>query len=396
MGAVTPIGIGVENYWRGLIEGKSGICPITLFDTEKMPVKVAGEIHDFKAEEFMPKRTAKDSARFAKFAFAAAKEALEQSGIEDKSGIGIIMGTALAGVTETAEGQNELNQSSDWKVNPRLVPKILGNIAAANIAIEYGMQGPCMTVSTACSSGGDALNLASMMIKSGEADVMLAVGADSMICPLTIASLAVAKALSREENPNLACRPFDVNRSGFVTGEGGGAMILESEEHALARGAKILGEIVSAANTNDAYHVTSPALDGHGAIACMKAAIAKAGIKPSQIGYVNAHGTATHVGDIVEVGAIKVVFGDASPAISSTKGATGHLMGAGGITEAIACVLACRDGIIPPTLNLTEKDPDCKDADIVACEPRKAQIRYAMSNAFGFGGQNSSIIVTSR
>ena len=304
------------------------------------------------------------------------------------------MGTAMSGVATTAFTQDALSGASHKKVGPRFIPKILGNIAAANIAIDYHIQGPSYTVSTACSSGGDAIGTAVMCMQSGKADVMLAVGAESVLCPLVIYSLANAKALSkRNDSPSTASRPFDISRDGFVIGEGGGALVLETEEHALARGAEIYGEVLGCGNTCDAYHVTAPHPEGRGAIACMKLALAEAGLKPSDIGYINAHGTATGKGDAVETAAIRELFGEKTPYVSSTKGATGHMMGAGGITETITCVKAIETGVIPPTINLNEVDPECAGIDLVPNTAKNAEISYAMSNAFGFGGQNSSVIV---
>ena len=304
------------------------------------------------------------------------------------------MGTAMSGIAETAAEQAEVCRSGELKVSPRFVPKILGNIAAAQIAIENGLGGPSLTVSTACSSGGDAIKLAVMLLRAGEADTMLAVGAESILCPLVTSSLSMAKALSRAEDPALACCPFDVKRNGFVMGEGGGALVLETEEHALRRGATIYGVLLAAANNNDAYHITSPAPDGHGAVACMREALRAAGLAPADIGYINAHGTSTPVGDSIEIAAIKTVFAGCRPAVSSTKAATGHMMGAGGITEVITCLMACREGLLPATLHLSEPDPACEGADLVTGRSRTCSVRAAMSNAFGFGGQNSCIIVS--
>lgn len=397
LGAVTPIGNNVADFWNNLTSGISGIGRLDRFDNTEIPVRVAAQIRGFKAEEHMPRRLAKDSSLFSQYAFAAASEALMQSGLDTRAEAwrtGIVMGTSMSGVVDIAATQDEMTRTGESKVSPRFVPKILGNIAAAQIAIENGLYGPSMTVSTACSSGGDAIKLASMLLLSGEADSMLAVGAESIICPLVTSSLSTAKALSREEDPALACCPFDTRRNGFVMGEGGGALVLETEEHAKSRGARILGYILAAANNNDAYHVTSPAPDGHGAKACMRDALKRSGLTPSEIGYINAHGTSTPVGDSIEAAAIKEVFGDCTPAVSSTKAATGHMMGAGGITEVITCLLACREGILPPTLHTSELDPACEGMDIITGEARKCHIRAAMSNAFGFGGQNSSIIVS--
>ena len=395
MGAVTPVGIGVDEYWKNITAGVSGIDTIKSFDPSELAVQIAGEIKDFNPADYLEKDLIRKTDPFMQYAYIAAVEAIKQSGIEiEPERTGIVMGTAMSGVATTAFTQDALSGASHKKVGPRFIPKILGNIAAANIAIDYHIQGPSLTVSTACSSGGDAINTAVMCMQSGKADVMLAVGAESVLCPLVIYSLANAKALSRRnDDPKTASRPFDKTRDGFVIGEGGGALVLETEEHALARGAVIYGEVVGCGNTCDAYHVTAPHPEGVGAVSCMKQALADAGLKPSDIGYVNAHGTATHKGDAVETNAIKELFGDALPYVSSTKGATGHMMGAGGITETITCVKAIETGLLPPTINLNEVDEECAGIDFVANTAKKADIEYAMSNAFGFGGQNSSIIV---
>ncbi len=395
MGAVTPVGIGVDNYWNNLIAGVSGIDTIKTFDSSELAVQIAGEIKDFNPSDYLEKDLIRKTDPFMQYAYIAAEEALKQSGLEvEPERTGIIMGTAMSGVATTAFTQEALSGASHKKVGPRFIPKILGNIAAANIAIDYNIQGPSFTVSTACSSGGDAINTAIMCMQTGKADVMLAVGAESVLCPLVIYSLANAKALSRRnDDPKTASRPFDITRDGFVIGEGGGALVLETEEHALKRGAKIYGVIEGCGNTCDAHHVTAPHPEGRGAIACMKQALAEAGLSPDDIGYINAHGTATNKGDAVETGAIKSVFTGKLPFVSSTKGATGHMMGAGGITEAIACIKAIETGTLPPTINLHEVDPECDGIDFVPNTAKEAKIDHAMSNAFGFGGQNSSIIV---
>ncbi len=395
MGAVTPVGIGVDEYWKNIISGVSGIDTIKSFDSSELAVQIAGEIKNFNPSEHLPKDLIRKTDPFMQYAYIAAEEAIKQSKIEiEPDRTGIVMGTAMSGVATTAFTQDALSGASHKKVGPRFIPKILGNIAAANIAIDYHIQGPSYTVSTACSSGGDAIGTAIMCMQSGKADVMLAVGAESVLCPLVIYSLANAKALSkRNDSPSTASRPFDISRDGFVIGEGGGALVLETEEHALARGAEIYGEVLGCGNTCDAYHVTAPHPEGRGAIACMKLALAEAGLKPSDIGYINAHGTATGKGDTVETAAIRELFGEKTPYVSSTKGATGHMMGAGGITETITCVKVIETGVIPPTINLNEVDPECAGIDLVPNTAKNAEISYAMSNAFGFGGQNSSVIV---
>lgn len=394
MGAVTPIGIGVEEYWKNLLAGKSGISKITSFDPSELAVQIAGQIKDLNPGDFIPKQILRQTDPFMQYAYIAAEEALNKSGLEiEPTRTGIVMGTALNGIATTAYTQEALTGVAHKKVGPRFIPKILGNIAATHIAIMHNIQGPSFTINTACSSGGDAIYTAAMLIQAGKADTMIAVGAESVLCPIVIYSLANAKALSKNnENAETASRPFDVSRDGFVIGEGGGAIILETEEHALARGANIICELKGCGNTSDAHHITAPHPEGNGAIRAMKLAIDEAGISSDEIGYINAHGTATHKGDVVEGIAINEVFGEHKPYVSSTKGATGHMMGAGGVTECITCVKAVTEGVIPHTLNLKNVDEEI-DLNLVMGEPAKAEINYAMSNSLGFGGQNSSVIV---
>ena len=397
MGAVTPVGIGVDNYWQALISGRCGIGRITRFDASALPVQIAAELKDFEPTDFMPKTLARTMDPFMQFAFAAAEEALADSGLAiqtESDRVGIVMGTAMDGVTTVANTQAAFD--AGHRVGPRFVPMTIGNIAAAQIAIAHGIHGPSLTLNTACSAGGDAVMTAAMLLKTGEADAVLAVGGESILCPIVVSGLAQAKALSRRnDDPEHACRPFDLDRDGFVIGEGGGALVIETEEHALARGAKIHAVLAGWANTSDAHHVTAPCPDGAGAAACMKRALARADMQPSDIGYINAHGTSTMLGDKAETLAIKAVFGgrESAPPVSATKSATGHLMGAGGLTEAIACIKAIQDGILPPTLHLTTPDPEC-DLDFVPNTARRVQIDAAMSNSLGFGGQNSSIILS--
>ena len=306
----------------------------------------------------------------------------------DPDQMGIVMGTAMAGVATTAATQEILTNAVHKNVGPRFVPRILGNIAAAQIAIAHGITGHSVTLSTACASGGDAVSAAAMLLQADEADAVLAVGAESILCPLVIYSLANAHTLSRmNDDPQHSCRPFDAHRSGFVIGEGGGALVLETEENALARGATIYAELAGWANNNEAYHVIKPNPDGISSIKCMRKALLRAGLSPRDVDYINAHGTGTKLGDEAELNALGQLF--EGSAISSTKGATGHMMGAGGITEAIACIQAIREGIVPPTLNLEDCD---SDLDLVRGECRKMTVDTAMTNAFGFGGQNSSLI----
>lgn len=389
MGAVTPIGIGVENYWQSLINGKCGIDEITHIDTQNLPIKRAAEVKDLNPKDYMPTKLASDMEPFMQYAYISALEAIEQCGIEqfESNRTGIVMGSALAGMTLTAKTQVDY-EIKGKHVNPKFLSKIMGNIAAAHLSIKYGIKGPSMTVSTACSSGGDAVTLANMLMQSGHADTMIVMGGESAVSPLLINSLVVSGALSKSGSS----RPFDTERSGFVIGEGGGALILETEEHAKARGANIIAQLLGCANNTDAYNPVAPDPEGVGGAECMRLALKDAGISPDKIGYINAHGTATLKGDIAESKAINAVFGGRPVLVSSTKGATGHLMGAGGITECIACIKAVNTGIIPPTVNCDNADPQCS-INIVAGKPQKHEITAAMSNALGFGGQNSSIII---
>ncbi len=394
MGAVTPLGLGVRAFWKGLVEGKSGIHAIHSFDSSDLAVQIAGEVKDFNPGDHMPIDLVRKTDPFMQFAYIAAEEALRDSKLTvEPENTGITMGTAMSGIATIAYTQEALTGASHKKVGPRFIPKILGNIAAAHIAITHNIQGPSLTVSTACASGGDAVSAAADCLRLGRAEVMLAVGAESVLCPLVVYSLANAKALSRNnEDPAHASRPFDAMRDGFVIGEGGGALVLETEAHAVRRGATIYARLMGCGNGCDAYHITAPQPEGVGAARCMELALKDAGLKPEQIGYINAHGTATPKGDAAETLAIKRVFGEHIPLVSSTKGATGHMMGAGGITELIACIQAIRTGLLSPTINLEHPDPDC-DLDYIPLQSREKKVDYAMSNAFGFGGQNSSVIV---
>ena len=396
MGALTPIGIGVSAYWEALVSGHCGINRITRFDASNLPVQIAAELKGFDPAEHMPKTLARTMDPFMQFAFVAAQEALADSGLviePEAERIGIVMGTAMDGVTTVA--QTQAAYDAGHRVGPRFVPMTIGNIAAAQIAIARGIRGPSLTLNTACSAGGDAIMTAAMLLRSGEADAVLAVGGESILCPIVVSGLSQAKALSRRNDEAGPGRGHDqICLTGFVIGEGGGALVIETEAHALARGAKIHAVLAGYANTSDAHHVTAPCPDGAGAARCMQLALKKAGMQPSDIGYINAHGTSTPLGDKAETLAVKSVFGgrESAPPVSSTKSATGHLMGAGGLTETIACIKAIQTGILPPTLHLTTPDPDC-DLDYVPNAARSAKISAAMSNSLGFGGQNSSIIV---
>lgn len=412
LGAVTPIGIGTDNFWQGIMNRECGIDKVPSLIESNAAIQIAGTVKDFKPTDYMSGKLSKEMSTFIQYAYVAAGEALEDSKFDieaEDDRIGIVMATALAGTADTAETQEEYSSTSRKKVSPRFLPKILGNLGAAQISIAHGIHGPSFTVTTACSSGGDAISIAAMLIKSGEADAILVASGESAHCPIVMSTLSQAKALSKNPDPTTACRPYDIDRDGFVMAEGGGAILIETEEHALKRNAHIYAELAGYANNNDGYHVTAPRPDGSGSVKCMESALRKAGLTPEDIDYINTHGTSTPVGDIAECAAIKALYGitaddaesdDSSiaermskiPPVSSTKGNTGHMMGAGGVTEVIACIKAIENGVLPPTLNCVTPDPKC-DLDFVADGPRKAEVKVAMSNALGFGGQNSSIIV---
>lgn len=404
MGAVTPIGIGIDAYWNGLITGVHGIGTITRFDASGLPVQIAAEVKDFQPTAYMSPKLAKEMDTFMQYGYAAAEEAMQDAGLHPESPellpvaaerVGIVVGTAFAGIATIADTQNGISTGQYTRVSPRFVPKVIGNIAAAQIAIAKGLRGPSLTVTTACSSGADAISTGIMLLKSGEADVILCVGAEAATSPLTIMSLASARALStKNDTPESSSCPFDANRDGFVMGEGGGCIVIETEEHAKARNAHIHASIIGWANSTDGYHVTSPHPDGIGAVFCMRHCLEKAGISPDAVDYINTHGTSTPKGDVIETKAIKTLFGPLAHtmAISSTKGSTGHMMGAGGVTETIACVKAIQSQIVPPTLNLNHPDPEC-DLNYIPNTAQSHPVHIAMSNAFGFGGQNSSILL---
>lgn len=396
MGAVTPLGIGAGAYWQNLLQGKCGVGYISRFDTSRLPVKIGAEVRDFRAEDFLPRKLCKETDLFMQFALAAAGEALQDAGpTGEPERMGVVMGTAVAGIATIAEAQERLCRTGSPRISPHFMPRILGNVAAAQIAIAHGLKGPSLTVGTACSAGADAVGTAAVLLERGEADVMLAVGAESILCPLVIAGLHAARAVStRNDLPEKASRPFDRRRDGLVMGEGAGAVVLETVSHARRRDARIRAELAGYANYGDACHVTAPEPGGRGEILCMRKALERAGLTPGDIDYINAHGTSTPLGDRVETLAIKTVFGAraAQIPVSSTKGATGHLMGAGGVTELIACVKAIGEGIVPPTINYEEPDPDC-DLDYVPNRSRRAHVRAALSNSFGFGGQNACLVV---
>lgn len=398
-GAVTPLGIGIEAYWKGLINGECGIEKLTLLDAAPVQCQIGAEVKKFVPGEFMPAKLARESDRFIQFALAAAQMAVEDSGIdlarEDPFRVGVVFGTSIGGISTITGEQTRLLNGS--RISPHFVPKFLTNLAAGQVAIRYGLKGPNLTVTTACASGSDAVGNAMHMLKRGESDVVIAGGSESIFCLLMLAGLCSAKALScRNDDPGRASRPFDRDRDGFVLGEGAGALIVETLEHALRREAHVLAELAGYGRCGDGYHTVVPAPDAAGEIYCMRKALESAGISAEEVDYINAHGTSTVLGDQVETKAVKEVFGAKAYRIpvSSTKGATGHLMGAGGVTELITCVKAIREGLIPPTINYVNPDPLC-DLDYVPNTARRAKVRVAMSNSFGFGGQNASLLVRS-
>lgn len=375
--------------------GKCGVGRITRFDTDDLPIKIAAEVKDFHPEDYMTRKRMNQTDPFTQFALAAAREALQGINIDNPDRTGITLGTAVGGIRTITSAQDHQSKTGIHNdVSPYFMPSILGNVAASHVAIAHGLKGPSLTVSTACSSGGDAIGIASEKLKAGEADMMVSVGAESILCPLVLDALRAAHALSaNNDRPCEASRPFDRERDGFVIGEGAGVIVLETLSHAEKRGARIFGELVGYANLGSGFHITAPEPDGRGAALCIKKALKSASLRPEDIDYINAHGTSTQKGDLSETMAVKAVFGERSRVpMSSTKGNTGHLMGAGGITEVIACLKAIETGMIPPTINLVNEDPQC-NLDYVPVKARKTHVDIAMSNAFGFGGQNASLIV---
>ena len=388
MGAVTSIGIGVAEYWHNLAAAKCGIAEIEKIDTTSLPIHKAAEVRDFVPKDHLPTKLVMDLEPFMQYAYVAAEEAIGQSGLDTNSErVGVVMGTALSGISVIGDTQAAYSLSAK-QAGPKFILKAMGNIAPAQLAISHGIKGPSLTVTTACSSGGDALMLAAMIIRSGAADAMVVMAGEAAICPTLIQSLCKTGALSKTGSS----QPFDINRNGFVLGEGGGALILESAEHAAKRAAVPLADLLSCANNTDAFNPVSPDPEGSGVAKCMELALESAGLSAQQIDYVNAHGTATVLGDIAEANAIHRVFGDRPVFLSSTKGATGHMMGAGGITEIISCIEAINSGILPPNVGFAESDPNCA-LNIVTMDKQKQTITTAMSNAMGFGGQNSCAIL---
>ncbi len=400
---VTPVGNDVESTWAALLAGSSGAAPITQFDAaEKFSVKFACEVKGFDPEQYMDRKEVRRTDRFAQFALAVAHQAVLDAGLgerlapADPERVGVLIGTGIGGVATFEEQTRTLLERGPGRVSPFFVPMFIPDMAAGLISMRYGAMGPNYATVSACSSSAHALGNSMRLIQAGEADVMITGGTEATITPLTVAGFASMKALStRNDSPGTASRPFDAERDGFVLGEGGGAMILESLEHALGRGAHIVGELTGFGQSADAYHMTAPAPEGAGAQLAMRAALRDAGLEAADVGYINAHGTSTPANDVNETKAIKAVFGPAAQAlvVGSTKSMTGHLLGAAGAVEGIISVLVTRTGQIPPTINFSTPDPEC-DLDYAHNERRERQVRAALTNSFGFGGHNVSLAVS--
>lgn len=399
LGCVSPVGNNVNDTWQALLAGKSGAAPITAFDASAHKTKFAAEVKGFDPVALFGTRDARKMDRFSQFATAATLEAMEQAGLKvdesNRDRVGILIGTGIGGIITLLEQYEVLRERGPERVSPFLIPMMISDNAAGNIAIRIGARGPNMALATACASGTNALGEAAEMIRRGSADVMIAGGAEAAITALSMAGMNVMTALStRNDDPQTASRPFDKNRDGFLMGEGSGILILESLEYAQARGAKILCEFSGYGTTDDAHHISAPAENGAGAAISMSLALQNADLKPEDVSYINAHGTSTYLNDKSETAAIKTVFGEQAYKIpvSSTKSMTGHLLGASGAVEAVFSAMAIMNNILPPTINYETPDPVC-DLDYVPNQPRKAEPNYVMSNSFGFGGHNATLIL---
>ena len=398
LGAVTPIGNTVPEFWQGIREGRVGIGEITRFDTESFKVKLAAEVRNFDATERMDPKAAKRMERFSQYAVAAAKEAFADADLhleeEDPFRAGVIVGSGI-GSLETVESEYaKILKGNVKRVAPLMVPKMISNMAAGNISIQLGLRGKCTNVVTACASGTHCIGDAFRAIQYDDADIMLAGGAESCICPTGVAGFQALTALTEETDPARASIPFDKDRSGFVLGEGAGVVVLEELQHALARGARIYAELVGYGATGDAFHITSPSEDGSGAAKAMELAIKEGGVRPSEVDYINAHGTATHHNDLYETRAIKAAFGEAAKdvVINSTKSMIGHLLGAAGGVEFVVCAKAVEENYIHQTVGTRETDEEC-DLNYAIGAPVEKEVRYALTNSLGFGGHNATLLV---
>ena len=398
MGAVTPIGIGVENFWNGIKNNQVGIQIIDRFDPTEFKAKVAAQVNDFNPKDYMDPKSAKRMDKFCQYAVAAAKEAVEDANLcmenEDPYLVGVSIGSGVGSLEQAEVNAIKLKEKGPSRINPLLVPELITNMAAGNVSIAIGAKGKSINVVTACATGSHSIGEAFRSIQCGDADVMIAGGTESCITPLGVGGFAALTALSTSEDPMCASRPFDKDRDGFVMGEGAGVVILETLEHAQARNAKIYAEIVGYGATSDAYHITSPAEDGAGAARAMTNGMKEAGITPAQVDYINAHGTSTHHNDLFETRAIKLAFGKeaGNVKISSTKSMIGHLLGAAGAVEFITCVKSINDGYVHPNVGLKETEEEL-DLNYVKDQGISMDVTYAMSNSLGFGGHNACVIV---
>ena len=398
MGVLCPLGLNLADTWEALIAGKSGIDYITLFDPEPLETKFAGEVKGFEPADYINRKDTRRMDRFAQLAVAASLQAVKQAGLQinsmNQDNVGVIIGSGIGGLTTLFEQIGVLLGRGPDRVSPFLVPMMICDMAGAQVSIALGLKGPNLCTTSACSSGSDAIGAAYELIKHGDAQAMIAGGSEAIINPIGIAGFNALKAISiRNSEPQLASRPFDAERDGFVIGEGAAALILEDLTFAQRRGANILAEILAYGASADAYHITQPDEEGEGAAKAMQVALDKAGVAATEIDYINAHGTSTPLNDKVETMAIKTVFGDYAYhiPISSTKSMTGHLIGAAGAVEAAICILVIQHGVIPPTINLTHPDPEC-DLDYVPNVARRAKVTTTLSNSFGFGGHNSVLV----
>jgi 3-oxoacyl-[acyl-carrier-protein] synthase II len=400
MGCISPLGNDVSTLWSNILAGKSGVGFITHYDTSRFEVKIGAEIKDFDGIALFGTRDARRMDRFVQFALAAAFQAVKHADLviteSNRDRIGVMLGTGIGGMNTLFQQMEIFFQRGPDRVSPFLVPMMLPDTAAGMVAIHLGVRGPNMAIVSACASGTNAIGEAAEVIRRGDADVIITGGSEAVIVPIAMAGLGVMNALStRNDEPERASRPFDKGRDGFVMGEGGAILVLESLEHAQTRGGQILGEISGYGTSNDAFHISAPAENGAGAALCMQSALDDAGLSGSDIGYINAHGTSTQLNDKSETAAIKTVFGKLAYSIpvSSTKSMTGHLLGAAGALEALICIKALQEGILPPTINYEIPDPEC-DLDYIPNRARPAKVQNIMSNSFGFGGHNASIILS--
>jgi 3-oxoacyl-[acyl-carrier-protein] synthase II len=398
LGLITPLGIGVQSSWQGLMEGRSGIGTITTFDSSDLPVHIAGEVKGFDPLLYIEPKEVKKMDRFIHFAVAASTMAMDDSGltITDRNAarVGVIIGSGMGGLPAIEHYHKVYLEKGYRRITPFFIPMLIINLASGQVSIKFGAKGPNSAVATACATGSHAIGDAFRIIQRGEADVMIAGGTESCITPMAVGGFAVMKALStRNKEPEKASRPFDTDRDGFVMGEGAGVLILESLSHAVERNARIHAELVGYGMTSDAYHITAPAPEGEGAASCMALTLRDAGVSPDVVDYINAHGTSTKYGDELETRAIKTVFGAHaySLKVSSTKSMTGHLLGAAGGIESVISVLSIHHNMVPPTTNLEHQDPEC-DLNYVPHKPVHAEVTYALSNSFGFGGTNACLL----